>query len=117
MDLIDLLTRLVVLSAAVPLSAFIYFYGTEPAAGKHAGRLHWYQRRYSNLWRSTPIGKVLMYQKIAMLSLILLVAASMFFGEYPGRHIIRVIVYGATIFLFWRVLFTLRRIQKKYEKE
>lgn len=110
MDLIELATRVVVLSAAVPLIVFIYFYGTEP----HGKR--WWQRHYSNLWRSTPIGITLMYQKIAMLSLILLAAASMILGDYLGREFIRVIVYGAVVSLFWRVLFTLRRIQKPSEK-
>jgi hypothetical protein len=110
-DLIDLVVRAVVLSGALPLAAFIYFYSTEP----HGPR--WWQRHYSTLWRSTPIGVTLMYQKIAMLTLILLVAASMFLGDYPGRDFIRVIVYVAVVSLFWRVLFTLRRIQKQSEKE
>lgn len=109
MDLIELGTRIVVLSAALPLTAFIYFYATEP----HGPR--WWQRHYSNLWRSTPIGTTLMYQKIAMLLLILLVAASMFLGDYPGREFIRAAVYVAIVSLFWRVLFTLRRIQKQHE--
>lgn len=107
----DVLVRVVVASAIYPLGAFIYYYATEPVGER------WFQRRYSNLWRSTPIGITVMYQKIAWLLMFTLTGAALFFGEYPGRRVAVFVVFLVVVTLFWRVLFTLRRIQKEDEKE
>ena len=99
------IANVIAITALIPVGMFIYYYGTTAAPGK------WYRRKYSNLWRSTSIGKVLMYQKISWFLFLLFVLSSIFF-DYPGREVVRVLAYSALVAQFWVVFHTLRKLQK-----
>lgn len=90
------LTNLIVVSAVLPLALFVYFYG-----------------RYSP-WRLTNIGRTMMYKNLAFIAVILLVIASLFLGDYPGRDIIRFVVYTGVVVTFWMNFYNLRKVQTQY---
>jgi hypothetical protein len=119
--------NIVAFSAIFPVAAFIYFYGTRPAyymgdekakwyrpkgwkatPGKHK----WYRRELSFIWRTTEIGRTLMYQKIAWLVFLVFAVVNLTAGDYFFREPLRLIIYVALVVLFWRVFYTLRRLQK-----
>lgn len=100
------IANLIAITAVFPLSAFIYYYATAPVPG------HRFLRKYSNLWRSTEIGKILMYQKISWLGFLLFVLLGIFTEPYAAEGYIRIAVYVVLVVLFWRVLFVLRKVQK-----
>lgn len=104
--MLNIIANIMAVSALIPLGSFIYFYGTRPAPGK------WYRRKYSNLWRTTEIGRILMYQKISWFSFLLFVLVGIFTEPYPGEATVRLIIYAALLTLFWRVFISLRKIQK-----
>lgn len=105
MDLNDV-ANIIAVTAVLPLAGFIYFYATVPAPGK------WYRRKYTKRWKATEIGRTLMYQKIAWLVFLLFVLFGIFTESYFLEDYIRMVMYSALVILFWRVLYTLRRLQK-----
>lgn len=104
MDFNDLANWIAV-TALVPIGLFIFYYGTAEVPGK------WY-RRLSNRWKSTTIGKVLMFQKIVWFFFLVFVLQAIFF-DYPFQDLLRPIVYGLLVVQFWVVFAALRRIQKR----
>lgn len=95
----------------IPIGLFVFYYGTKPAPEK------WYKRRYSNLWKSTKIGVVLMYQKIAWFVFYVFVTVNLLAPpEYAGKDIFRVVIYGSLLALFWAVFRVLRQVQLEAEK-
>jgi len=77
--------------------------------------LHFIYRyhRYSP-WRSTPIGRTLMYQKLAMAGILLLALFARLFGDYTLRPYLTLIVYGALVFFFWRTDVQLLHTQRDF---
>jgi hypothetical protein len=108
---LDVLTLLALGLGIVPLTLFIYFYATVPAPRK------WYRRRPSRLFLSTVLGRVVMSQKIALLSILILIVAVRLFGDFPGREWVALGLYTVLVFLFWTVFAVLRRIQKSTESK
>lgn len=106
-DILPIISNYIALSAIIPISLFIYFYGTVPVPGKRFRR-KWTTRR----WASTSIGRTLMAQKIAWGGYLLFVAASLFFGEFLFREELRFLIYTALVTLFWVVFAILRKLQK-----
>lgn len=88
----------ILVAAAIPLAHFIYRYA-----------------RYSP-WRSTAIGRTLMYQKIAMLSFVLLSLMARVFPHYFGRTALSLIVFSALVLLFWKTDIELIQTQHQYER-
>jgi len=104
----NLWTQLLAWFWLLPLGLFAFFYGTEPTD-------KWYRRRFSKLWRQTPAGRTLMYQKISMFALILYLSNSYTFGDFPGRDVIRFFLVGILVAVSWRLFFVLRKAQRPNE--
>lgn len=100
------IANLIAVTAVIPLSAFIFYYATELVPGRK------YLRRYSSRWKTTQIGRILMYQKVSFLLFLLFVLVGIFTEPYPAESYIRLFVYGVLVVLFWRVFFVLRKVQK-----
>jgi len=105
-NLFTIAANIVAATALIPLLLFVYYYGTRPIPG------HKYRRRYSTMWRLTAIGRTLMYQKIAWVGFIVFILIQIFAGQYFGREELRLVIYGALVFFFWRLFYTLRITQK-----
>lgn len=62
-----------------------------------------------------PEGRNLLYQKIAVSSLILIITLSVLFGpDWFLRPWVRLLVFGAIVFFYWRELYQLIQVQKHY---
>lgn len=108
--MIDSIILILLLLAISSLGSFIYFYGTRPVPGTR------FRRRFSTLWTTTPIGWVLMSQKLALLSVFSFILLTRFVGDFPGRDVIALVLYGAMVGLFWAVFIVLRITQLPSEK-
>ena len=104
MDFNDVANYIAV-TALLPIGLFIFYYGTAKVPGK------WF-RRYSDRWRTTTIGRVLMFQKVVWFFFLIFVLQAIFF-DYPGQDILRPFIYSLLVLQFWIVFFALRRIQKR----
>lgn len=96
-------------SSLIPLGLFVFYYTTEPT-----GR---WCRRPSKLWASTPLGRVLLAQKVTMFLLIGFILLVRWTGGFPGREWVALSLYLVLLGLFWAVFVVLRRIQKNPPKE
>lgn len=96
----------IAVSAIIPLSLFVYYYGSKPVPG------HKHRRRYSSIWRLTDIGRTMMYQKVAWIVFLIFIAVQIYVPRYPGKEEIRMAIYICLVFLFWRMFYTLRKTQK-----
>lgn len=91
------LTDYIAVSALLPLSLFVYYYG-----------------RYSP-WRATNIGRTMMYKNLSFIAVFSVIALGLFLGDdYPGRDILRFIVYTAVVIMFWVNFVTMRKVQVQY---
>lgn len=105
---LDLVANILAYMAVIPISLFIYFYGTR--AIKHRK----FFRRPSRLWMSTRVGKALMLQMIAWLCYLIFIGASLLFPEWRiGRDITRLVIYSSMAILFWEFFIALRKLQKQ----
>ena len=86
----------VVLSFLIPLTIFIFRYAL-----------------YSP-WRSTELGRHLMYQKSSIAAVIALVLIALFIPEFFLRAEIRLLAYLAVGFFMWLDVVTLIRIQREF---
>jgi hypothetical protein len=69
-------------------------------------------------WRTLLAGRSLMYLAMAMSGVLLSNLAAVEFGaDYPGRPLVRIVVYGTMSVMTWRLLFTLLRIQNAPAEE
>jgi hypothetical protein len=109
MTLEDLIVWLLA-SALIPLGLFIFYYTTEPVPGR------WW-RKPSRIWASTPLGRVLLAQKINLFALISFILAVRWTGGFPGREWVAFGLYAALVGLFWTVFIVLRHIQRNPPKE
>lgn len=91
--MLDTLNNLIVVSALLPLSLFVYYYG-----------------RYSP-WRQTGTGRTMMYKNISFIAVFLVIITSTYFGDYEGRDIVRFVVYTSVVAMFWRNFVNLRNVQ------
>lgn len=103
MDLNDI-ANWIAISALLPIGLFIYYYGTKPVPG------HTHLRRYSDRWRATAIGRVLMRQKVVWFVFLLFVLQSIYL-DFVGQDILRIVMYSLLVIQFWAVFRTLRRVQ------
>ena len=109
--MVDFVVMVILLAAEAALGAFIYYYGTRPAPGTR------FRRKFSRLWMSTPIGVVLMSQKIAWFFVVAFILLSRFVGDFPGRDVIALVLYTLLVSLFWAVFGVLRHTQLPFERE
>lgn len=66
-------------------------------------------------YERTREGRNLLLQKVALSSLIFVLALSVVFGsEYPGRPFVRLVVFSAITFFFWVELWQLVQVQRKF---
>lgn len=103
----SLLIDIIAYSAIIPIGLFVYFYGTRPWKG------HRFLRRPSTLWRTTAVGRTLMYKAMAWFVYLVFIAASIMWQDWPGRVYMRGAIYIAIVTLFWRLFFILRHVQKQ----
>lgn len=68
-------------------------------------------------WRSTPVGRSLMYQGLAMCLVVTIVLLSLFFQDYPGRPLVRILGYAAFSVTLWRMVFTVVAYQRTRDHE
>lgn len=88
------LISVIVAQAMVPLARFIYrFY------------------RYSP-FEFDPIGRTIMAQKIAMLSVLLLILVGRVLGDYPFRGVLTGVLFVIFTVLFWRMVMELEAVQE-----
>lgn len=95
-DILLMAGDIVILSALVPLVLFVVYYSRQSP------------------WTLTDEGKNLMLQKVVLIALILVVIASLFLGDYPGRWLVRLTIYGAIVYVMWLDFFQLRRVQREF---
>lgn len=107
LSVIDLIANVIAYTSVIPIVLFIYFYGTRPRKGAK----HWWQRKFSRLWLSTEVGVTLMLQMILWFLFLLFVTASLVFHDWYGKDILRVLIYGGLVFMFWQFFIALRRLQ------
>jgi len=113
--ILNIFYHILILAAIIPVAGFIFFFGTVKTNRKlKIGRLEIPVRVPWLGWARTGIGRALMIQKIAMLAMLLLIESSYIFGDYIGRDIFRVLVYGSLPVMFWTVFLEMRRIQKRH---
>lgn len=63
----------------------------------------------------TREGRNLLYQKLAISSLLIVIALSVFLGtEYPGRPFIRLVAFSAITFFYWTETVQLIKVQHAY---
>lgn len=62
-------------------------------------------------WRALRVGRSMMYLAVSLGALMCLNAGSIWFPDYPGRGIVRVIVYSALALSMWGQLRTLVKVQ------
>jgi len=63
----------------------------------------------------TPEGRNNMRKKLALLSLVIVVLLSIFFGvSYIGREYVRLVVFSAIVYFYWVEVIQLMRVQKHY---
>lgn len=105
-EVTKVIRTVIVLSAFIPLTLFVYYYGTEPWRG------HRFIRQPSKKWKSTSIGKVLMTQKIMWVLMLAFIVTSLIFEYQPWESIVGVLAYVALVGMFWAVFAVLRHIQK-----
>ena len=105
---LEAMANVIAATSIIPLTLFVFFYGTKKVYGR-PGRV------YTDSWRSTDIGRVLMYQKIAWVVFIGFVVVNLFTEDYVLQEPLRVLIYTALVVLFWRVFFILRKLQKEVE--
>jgi hypothetical protein len=86
----------VVLSFVVPLSIFIVRYA------------------FWSPWRSTELGRHLMYQKASIAAVIALILLALFIPDFFLRAEVRLIAYLAVGFFLWLDVVTLIRIQREF---
>lgn len=66
-------------------------------------------------YERTREGRNLLLQKVALSSLVLVLALSVIFGqEYPGRPFVRLAVFSAITFFYWTELVQLIGVQRKF---
>lgn len=68
-------------------------------------------------WRSTAVGRSLMYQSLSMALVLVVVLSSMLWHDYPGRPIVRLVGYTWLSVNLWRMFFTLRAYQKTADEQ
>ena len=73
----------ITLSAAIPAILFTLVYG------------------FGSPWYKSGLGITLFGLMFSISSLFLVILARRFFGEYPGYHVVAVIVYGMLMIMFW----------------
>lgn len=97
--MLGFLTDYIALSAILPLGLFVYYYG-----------------RYSP-WRATNIGRIMMYKQISFIAVFVVIGLGLFFGDYPGRDILRFLVYTAVVIMFWVNFVTMRKVQVQHSTQ
>ena len=73
----------IAMSAAIPAILFTLVYGL------------------GSPWYKSGLGVTLFGLMFSISSLFLVILARRFFGEYPGYHVVAVIVYGMLMIMFW----------------
>lgn len=73
----------IALSAAIPAILFTLVYG------------------FGSPWYKSGLGTTLFGLMFSISSLFAVILARRFFGEYPGYHVVAVIVYGMLTIMFW----------------
>jgi hypothetical protein len=95
-DVINNIADFIILSGLIPILLFIFRYATRSPFEK------------------TPEGVNVLLTKIALAVILIVVVASLFLGQYPGREYVRLVAYTAPVVFFWIDLVQLIRIQRKY---
>lgn len=73
---------------------------------------------FGSPWRKLLAGRSLMYFACALLGITLNVLFTLFLGpDYPGRELVRILIYGGVFITSWRLFFTLRHIQRANKVE
>ena len=83
------LTDWIALSAAIPAILFTLVYG------------------FGSPWYKSGLGMTLFGLMFSISSLFAVILARRFFGEYPGYHIVAVVVYVMLTLMFWSFFFIL----------
>lgn len=86
--------NIALLSAVPALALFVFFYGVR-----------------SN-WRAHRVGRALFWFATSLLAVVALIAVYAFFGDWPGRPVVRLFVFTGVSFTIWRMFFELIRIQR-----
>lgn len=63
-------------------------------------------------WRSTVVGRSLMYVWVSLAVIMTLITGSFWFGEYPGRTFVRLVVYGTLPVALGKFLWVLVQVQR-----
>ena len=79
----------IALSAAIPATLFTLVYG------------------FGSPWYKSGLGMTLFGLMFSISSLFAVILARRFFGEYPGYHIVAVVVYVMLTLMFWSFFFIL----------
>ena len=79
----------IALSAAIPAILFTLVYG------------------FGSPWYKSGLGMTLFGLMFSISSLFAVILARRFFGEYPGYHIVAVVVYVMLTLMFWSFFFIL----------
>lgn len=98
MNALQVIINILLVTAPIPLLIFIAEYA-------------------KTRWRESALGRILMYQKVSFLAYLTLVITGFFFGDYPGKDWIRLLVYVSIVFTFWSMVFLLYKARKQVRKE
>lgn len=67
-------------------------------------------------WRSTPVGRSLMYVWVALAVVLSMIVATRYLGDYPGRTVLRVLIYTPLPVAFAQFIRVLLRVQAGRER-
>lgn len=108
---IDDIILLVLLSWAVPLALFTFYFVTDPVRGTR------FRRRFIDLRTLTTVSKILLAQKVAFLSVVVFIGIVRFTGGFPGREFVALVLYSLLVILAWLVFADLRAMQLPGERK
>lgn len=106
--MLNQVASIIAYSSIIPISLFIYFYGTRAIKGSR------WKRKGSRVWLSTQIGRTLMFQMFAWLAYLIFIACSLLYPNWEfGRDTTRFVIYVSLAILFWEFFIALRKLQKQ----
>jgi hypothetical protein len=100
LEILNKIGSFILLSIVPPINLFVFFY------------------LFRSNWRSTHPGKALMYSMLSLLLLVDLSAATILLGiTFPGREILRILVFGFISYSQWRLFVILIKVQHAFSKK
>lgn len=111
MMVVDDVILVVLLSWTIPLMAFIFYTVTVPVRGSR------FWRRWGGVRHLRPVMRILLAQKIGLISMVSFIFTVRLVGDFPGREWVAFGLYTCLVVLAWVITIYLRRLQLPEDRE